>query len=133
MTTDNTTATPTMYMRLLDKQTISTLQDMVQRHLKATAPNEHAQQYEAILTQLAAVQRLPDLERKLAEVWKMRAREFKLKPTSKAYTAQGEAYLQGMLAALTLLGYTTYERADMAAFFVQAGRMDTILDGDFRL
>lgn len=130
MTTDNTT---TLYTRLLDEQTISTLQDMVQRHLKATAPNEHAQQYEAILTQLATVQRLPDLEKKLADVWQARVKAFQLKPTSKTYAVQGEAYLTGVLATLTLLGYTTHERAGMAAFFVQVGRMDTILNGSFKL
>jgi len=129
MTTDNTT----LYLRLLDEQTIETLQELVKRQLKATAPNEHAQQYEAIRTQLTTIKRLPDLEKKLAGVWQARVNAFKIKPTSKTYTVQGEAYLTGVLATLTLLGYTTNERADMVAFFVQAGRMETILNGGFKL
>lgn len=132
MTTDNTT----LYLRLLDEQTIETLASTL-RDLRVRAVQEKrseaAHEYAEALTQLTTIKRLPDLEKKLAEVWQARVNAFKIKPTSKTYTVQGEAYLTGVLATLTLLGYTTNERADMVAFFVQAGRMETILNGGFKL
>jgi hypothetical protein len=66
---------------------------------------------------------MPEVRR----VWAMRAKELGLKPKSKGYKDQLEAYLQGVVALATTLNVMSHERAQMISFFVCVGRADGLI------
>lgn len=63
----------------------------------------------------------------VTQAWHARARELRLKPGTKGYINQQEAFLQGALAVATATGAMTMDRAQMLAFLVMCGRIDSIL------
>ena len=63
----------------------------------------------------------------ICAVWAQRVASFKLKPGTQGYKRQQEAYLQGVLAALTTANLMTHDRAHMIAFMVFVGRADEVL------
>ena len=67
---------------------------------------------------------MPEVRR----VWAMRAAELKLKPGTKGYEAQQEAYLQGVVAVATATGVMTMARAHMVSFLVACGRINMMFE-----
>ena len=63
----------------------------------------------------------------VVDAWNARAKSLGLKPKSKGYIAQQEAYLQGVLAVATATGAMTMDRAQMIGFLVMCGRIDSVL------
>lgn len=61
------------------------------------------------------------------EAWRARAAALGLKPGTKRYIDQQEAFLQGALAVATATGVMTHGRADMIGFLVMCGRIDMVL------
>lgn len=61
------------------------------------------------------------------EAWRARAAALGLKPGTKRYIDQQEAFLQGALAVATAVGAMTYDRANMLGFLVLCGRIDMVL------
>ena len=63
----------------------------------------------------------------VTQAWHRRASDLRLRPGTKGYTNQQEAFLQGVLAVATATGAMTMDRAQMLAFLVACGRIDSIL------
>jgi hypothetical protein len=63
----------------------------------------------------------------ICAVWEQRVASFKLKPGTQGYKRQQEAYLQGVLTALTTANLMTHDRAHQIAFMVLVGRADEVL------
>lgn len=61
------------------------------------------------------------------EAWRARAADLGLKPGTKRYLDQQEAFLQGAVAVATATGVMTHGRADMIGFLVMCGRIDMVL------
>lgn len=61
------------------------------------------------------------------EAWRARAAALGLRPGTKRYIDQQEAFLQGALAVATATGVMTHERASMLGFLVLCGRIDMVL------
>jgi len=59
--------------------------------------------------------------------WEQRVAEFGLKSGTQAYKRQQEAYLQGVIAALTAVNLMSHDRANQIAFMVYVGRADQVL------
>ena len=63
----------------------------------------------------------------VTQAWHRRASDLRLRPGTKGYINQQEAFLQGVLAVATATGVMTMDRAQMLAFLVMAGRIDMVL------
>lgn len=63
----------------------------------------------------------------VSETWQKRARELRLRPGTKGYINQQEAFLQGALAVATATGVMEMGRASTLAFLVACGRIDMVL------
>lgn len=63
----------------------------------------------------------------VADAWRARAAALGLRPGTKRYIAQQEAFLQGALAVATATGVMTHSRADILAYLVLCGRIDMVL------
>ena len=63
----------------------------------------------------------------VADSWRARAAALRLKPGTKRYIDQQEAFLQGAVAVATATGVMTHGRADMIGFLVMCGRIDMVL------
>ena len=58
-----------------------------------------------------------------------RARDLGLKLHSKTYARDAEAYMQGVLAALTAVGVMSHDRAQQIAFLTAVGRLPEYMAG----
>ena len=63
----------------------------------------------------------------VTKAWQRRAVDLRLRPGTKGYINQQEAFLQGALAVATATGVMTMDRAQMLAFLVMCGRIDMAL------
>ena len=63
----------------------------------------------------------------VSDAWRARAADLGLKPGTKRYLDQQEAFLQGAVAVATATGVMTHGRADMIGFLVMCGRIDMVL------
>lgn len=63
----------------------------------------------------------------VTQVWHRRASELRLRPGTKGYINQQEAFLQGALAVATATGVMEMGRASTLAFLVACGRIDMVL------
>ena len=63
----------------------------------------------------------------VCDAWRVRAAYLGLRPGTKRYLDQQEAFLQGAVAVATATGVMTHARADMIAFLVMCGRIDMVL------
>ena len=63
----------------------------------------------------------------VCDAWRARAATLGLRPGTKRYIDQQEAFLQGAVALATATGVMTHERASMLGFLVMCGRIDMVL------
>lgn len=61
------------------------------------------------------------------DAWRARAAALGLRPGTKRYIDQQEAFLQGAVAVATATGVMTHDRANMIGFLVMCGRIDMVL------
>lgn len=117
-----------LYTRLLTAAQIELIRDIVTPMIGNGAPGFTTAQLVELLEAIQATPKVAALDAAvIPDTWAMRVKAGSLK--GKAKSAQAEAYLQGVLACLTLTGFMSMERASQLGFMVSVGRIDQILDG----